>query len=48
MNIPKLRKEKATKTYHGYELADEYAYVDQPHNIIEVLQDPNKLFPEVR
>ena len=48
MNIPKLRKEKTVKTYHGHELADDYAYVDQPHNIIEVLQDPNKLLPEVR
>jgi len=48
MNIPKLRKKKTTKTYHGYELTDEYAYVDQPHNIIEVLQNPEKLLPEVR
>ena len=29
MNIPKLRKEKTTKTYHGYELNDDHAYVDQ-------------------
>ena len=48
MNIPKLRKEKTTKTYHGYELSDDYAYVDQPHNIIEVLQNPEKLLPEVK
>ena len=48
MNIPKLRKEKTVKKYHGYELADNYAYVDQPHNIIEVLQNPKKLLPEVR
>ncbi len=48
MNIPKLRKEKTTKTYHGYELEDNYAYVDQPHNIIEVLQNPEKLLPEVK
>ena len=48
MNIPKLRKEKTVKKYHDYELVDEYAYVDQPHNIIEVLQDPKKLLPEVR
>ena len=48
MNIPKLRKEKNVKTYHGQQLVDEYAYVDQPHNIIEVLQDPKKLLPEVR
>ena len=48
MNIPKLRKEKTTKRYHGYELEDQYAYVDQTNNIIEVLQDPTKLLPEVR
>jgi len=48
MNIPKLRKERTVKKYHGYELADNYAYVDQAHNIIEVLQNPKKLMPEVR
>jgi len=48
MNIPKLRKERTVKTYHGHELSDDYAYVDQPQNIIEVLQDPKKLLPEVR
>jgi oligopeptidase B len=48
MNIPKLRKEKTVKTYHGYELIDDYAYVDQPNDIIEVLQNPEKLLPEVR
>ena len=48
MNIPKLRKEKTSKTYHGNELLDDYAYVDQPHNILEVLQNPEKILPEVR
>ena len=48
MNIPKLRKEKTIKTHHGYEFVDDYAYVDQPHNIIEVLQDQEKILPEVR
>jgi oligopeptidase B len=48
MNIPKLRKEKTSKTYHGNELIDNYAYVDQPHNILEVLQNPEKILPEVR
>jgi len=48
MNIPKLRKEKTVKKYHNFELIDEYAYVDQAHNIIEVLQNPKKLLPEVR
>ena len=27
---------------------DEYAYVDQPDNILEVLKDPKKVIPEVR
>ena len=48
MNIPKLRKEKTSKMYHHYELVDDYAYVDQPHNILEVLQDPKKILPEVK
>jgi len=48
MNIPKLRKEKTVKKYHNRELLDDYAYVDQPDNIIEVLQNPQKLLPEVR
>ena len=48
MNIPKLRKEKTAKNYHGYELIDDYAYVDQPNDIIEVLQNPEKILPEVR
>ena len=48
MNIPKLRKEKTSKTYHGNELVDNYAYVDQPHDILEVLQNPEKILPEVR
>jgi len=48
MNIPKLRKEKNVKTYHGYKLEDDYAYVDQPNNILEVLQNPTKILPEVR
>ena len=37
MNIPKLRKEKTIKTYHGYKLIDNYRYVDQP-NILNVLK----------
>jgi len=47
MNIPKLRKEKTSKTYHGYKLVDEYAYVDQP-DILSVLKQPEKLLPEVK
>jgi oligopeptidase B len=48
MNIPKLRKEKTVKKYHECELSDDYAYVDQPDNILDVLKDPKKLLPEVK
>jgi len=47
MNIPKLRKEKTTKTYHGYKLIDNYRYVDQP-DILNILKEPKKLLPEVK
>ena len=47
MNIPKLRKDKNAKTYHGYELIDNYGYVDQP-DILSVLKQPEKLLPEVK
>ena len=38
MNIPKLRKNKTKKNYHGITLEDDYSWVDQP-NILEVLKD---------
>ncbi len=47
MNIPKLRQHRTTKKYHGITINDDYAWVDQP-NIIEVLQKPEKLIPEVK
>ena len=47
MNIPKLRKERTVKTYHSYELIDNYAYVDQP-DILSVLKQPENLLPEVK
>ena len=47
MIIPKLKKIKSDKKYHGIILEDEYAWVDQP-DILEVLKDANKLSPEVR
>ena len=48
-NITKLKKIENVKTYHGDIVhKDEYAYVDQPHNILEVLKDPAKVMPEVR
>ena len=46
MNIPKLKKIKTTKNYHGITLEDDYSWVDQP-NILEVLKDPKKLDKEV-
>ena len=47
MNIPKLKKIKTTKNYHGIPLEDEYSYVDQS-NILEVLKDPKKLNTDVK
>ena len=47
MIIPKLRKQRSIKKYHNITTVDDYAWVDQP-NIIEVLQKPEKLLPEVR
>ena len=46
MNIPKLKKIKSVKKYHGIELKDDYSWVDQK-NILEVLKDTKKLLPEV-
>ena len=48
-NIAKLKKIENVKTYHGSIVhKDEYGYVDQPDNILEVLKDPSKVLPEVR
>ena len=47
MNIPKLKKQRTSKNYHNIKINDDYNWVDQP-NIIEVLQNPEKLLPEVR
>ena len=47
MNIPKLKKIKTTKNYHGIPLEDDYSWVDQP-NILEVLKNPEKLDADVR
>ena len=47
MKIPYLKKLRSVKSYHGYELVDDYAWVDQ-ENILQVLQNPEKLLPEVR
>ncbi len=47
MNIPKLKKIKTTKNYHGIPLEDDYSWVDQP-NILEVLKDPKELNTEVK
>ena len=42
MNIPKLKKIKTKKNFHGIRLEDDYSWVDQP-NILEVLKDPKKV-----
>ena len=47
MNIPKLKKIKTTKNYHGIPLEDDYSWVDQP-NILKVLKDPKKLNTDVK
>ena len=47
MNIPKLKKIKTTKNYHGFALEDDYSWVDQP-DILDVLKDPKKLNLEVK
>ena len=47
MIIPKLRKQRSIKNYHDITTVDDYAWVDQP-DIVEVLQKPEKLLPEVR
>ncbi len=47
MIIPKLKKIKTTKNYHGIPLEDDYSWVDQP-NILEVLKDPKKLNTQVK
>ena len=47
MKLPQLRKQRSAKKYHGHELVDDYAWVDQS-NIVEVLKKPELLLPEVR
>ena len=47
MNIPKLKKIKTTKNYHGIPLEDDYSWIDQP-DILEVLNDSKKLNTEVK
>ena len=47
MIIPKLRKERTVKIYHGHKLTDDYAFVDQA-NILQILKKPDLMLPEVR
>ena len=47
MNIPKLKKIKTKKNYHGILLEDDYSWVDQP-DILEVLKDPKKIDYDVK
>ena len=47
MKLPQLRKQRASKNYHGITINDDYSWIDQ-QNILEVLKDSSKLLPEVR
>ena len=47
MKIPQLRKQEEKKTCHGHVWEDNYSWVHQP-NCLEILQNKNKLNPEVR
>ena len=47
MRIPQLRKQEERKTCHGYVWEDNYSWVHQS-NCLEILQDKNKLNPEVK
>ena len=47
MKIPQLRKQEEKKTCHGYFWEDNYSWVHQS-NCLEILQDKNKLNPEVK
>ena len=47
MKIPQLRKEEEKKTCHSYAWEDNYSWIHQS-NCLEILQDKNKLNPEVK
>ena len=47
MKIPQLRKQEERKTCHSYVWEDNYSWVHQT-NCLEILQDKNKLNPEVK
>ena len=47
INLPKLKRKLEVKTYHEYEIKDEFSWIHQK-NILEVLKDSSKLNPEVR
>ena len=47
MKVPQLRKKLELKSCHNIEWEDNYSWIHQ-NNILEVLQDGNKLLPEVR
>jgi len=47
MKIPQLRKQEERKKCHGYVWEDNYSWVHQT-NCLEILQDKNKLNPEVK
>ena len=47
MKIPQLKKLEEKKTCHGYVWEDNYSWIHQS-NCLEILQDKNKLNPEVK
>ena len=47
MKIPQLRKQEEKKTCHSYVWEDNYSWIHQS-NCLEILQNKNKLNPEVR
>ena len=47
MKIPQLRKQEEKKTCHNYVWEDNYSWIHQA-NCLEILQDKNKLNPEVK
>ena len=47
MKVPQLKKKLELKSCHNITWEDNYSWIHQ-ENILEVLQDKNKLLPEVK
>ena len=48
MKLPQLRKQRASKNYHGITIDDNYSWVDQRRYFWKFLKDSSKLLPEVK